>query len=225
MQPIDSPYLESYQGFDAPAGGSNPFTSLGTGSGTGSSLIGSNFPTAQYDISVLSGLSDSAKYGSNRVSDIKESYQTYITGNPVGRGGQYAIDAAKKYGTTLTEAARGYLQAAGIPILSQLVTPSGTTPPTIPDTPTTPTTPTTPNTPTDTIPDNPFKLLVDEFKSLFGTPVYNPPLQNQSSGYVPSTSLGGSSGASSSGGSSIGIFVIVAVIAAVGYFLYKRYAK
>lgn len=213
-----APYLESYQDFNSPGGGGSITTIPQT-------IIGSNTPTVNYDISVLTGLKDSDKYlGRNRVSDIRESYQTYLTGQPFGRGGQYAVDAARKYGTTITEAARGYLQAAGIPTLANLI-PGGNTPPTIPDTPTlpgTPDNPTTPTTPTTPV-ENPFKLLVDEFKSLFGTPVYNPPLQQQSSGYIPQTSFGGSSTGSSSGGFSI--LIIVAIIGAIGYFLYKHYAN
>src|SRR6266498_3893635 len=77
-------------------------------------------------IGALSGLRPGDKYlGKNRVSDIQEAYQTYITGAPVGRGGQYAIDAARKYGTTITEAARGYLVGAGLPTLANLLPDTG----------------------------------------------------------------------------------------------------
>lgn len=114
-------------GIEVDGGG---FGNLSNGGGGGSfivssappaALIGSNTPTTQYDLSVLAGLRPQDKYlGRNRVSDITEAYQTYISGSPVGRGGQYAVDAARKYGTTLTEAARGYLEAVGLPILQAI---------------------------------------------------------------------------------------------------------
>jgi len=37
-----------------------------------------------------------------------------MSGSPVGRGGQYAADAARRYGVNIQEAARGYLQGAGL---------------------------------------------------------------------------------------------------------------
>src|SRR5262245_20538745 len=86
-------------------------------------IVGSNSPTQRFDISVLGSLRDSDKYRGNRVSDIKEAYDTYLTGSTVGRGGRYAIDAAKRYGTTITEAARGYLATVGLPMLAGVAPP------------------------------------------------------------------------------------------------------
>ena len=173
----------------------------------------SNPPQQLFDISVLSGLRDTDKYlGRNRVSDIKESYQTYLTGNPIGRGGQYAVDAAKKYGVSIIEAARGYLVGAGLTTLPQL--PLQTT-----------------NTTQETVKQdntvvtdkNPFQILADILPTLFGNAVYNPPLQSQAYGYSPTTSEQPLT--QSSGGLNIGLLVIIGVIGIVGYFLYKRFAN
>lgn len=173
-------------------------------------------PTQQFDLSVLQGLKSSDKYlGKNRVSDIQEAYQTYITGNPIGRGGQYAVDSAKKYGVSIVEAARGYLQGVGLPILPQVITQT---------TQTTQDTTTNQNTTTTTQETkNPFDILADAFSKAFGNAVYNPPLQSQSYGYTPSelsTPL-----TQSSGGSNLGLYVILAIVAIVGYFLYKKFAS
>lgn len=169
-------------------------------------------PQQLFDLSVLSGLKPSDKYlGKNRVSDIQEAYQTYITGNPIGRGGQYAVDSAKKYGVSIVEAARGYLQGVGLPILPSLTT----------NTTTTQTTNTDTNTTVNTTQKNPFEILTDAFQKAFGNAVYNPPLQSQSYGYTPqdiSTPV-------TQGGSNIGLYVILAIVGIVGYFLYKRFAN
>src|SRR5215471_1799940 len=168
--------------------------------------------TDNFDLSVLQGLKPSQKYGTNLVSDIQSSYQTYITGSPVGKGGQYALSSAQKYGVSLVDAARGYLIGAGIPIL-----PSAT------QTQTTNTT-TTDTTVTDTTQKNPFQVLADVLPSLFGNAVYNPPLQSQTYGYTP-TSTEQPLTQATSGGSSIGLLIIVGVIGVVGYFVYKRFVK
>jgi len=177
------------------------------------SLPVSNPPQPLFDISVLSGLKPSDKYlGKNRVSDIQESYQTYLTGNPVGRGGQYAVDAAKKYGVSIVEAARGYLQGAGLPFISNATTQT-TTQETIK----------TDNTSTTVQQKNPFEILADILPNLFGNAVYNPPLQSQAYGYSPTTTeqpltSGGS-------GINIGLIVIIGIIGVVAYFVYKRFAS
>lgn len=180
------------------------------------SIVGTNTPTQQFDISVLSGLKDSDKYlGKNRVSDIKQAYDTYLTGNPVGRGGQYAVDAARKYGTTITEAARGYLVAAGLPTLAQIISPSNTSTPvkeTVKET-----------TPIDTVlPKKSLELLIDAFQRSFGNAVYNPPLQSQSSGFTGIEQ--GVPLAESTGRSGIGLYVILGVVGVIAYILYKRFA-
>jgi hypothetical protein len=195
--------------------------SSGGGGGVGLTLSGVSTPSLPvsnpsqqlFDISVLSGLKPSDKYlGKNRVSDIQESYQTYLTGNPVGRGGQYAVDAAKKYGVSIVEAARGYLQGAGLPFIS-----NATTQTTIQETIK------TDNTSTTVQQKNPFEILADILPKLFGNAVYNPPLQSQAYGYSPTTTeqpltSGGS-------GINIGLIVIIGIIGVIGYFVYKRFAN
>lgn len=172
-------------------------------------LVGENKPTQEFDISVLQGLKPSDKYlGRNRVSDIREAYQTYITGSPVGRGGQYAIDAARKYGTTLTEAARGYLVTVGLPTLANIIKPDST----LVDT----------TKPPDTTQKNPFQVLADVLPNLFGNAVYNPPLQSQAYGYTPTSTQ---QPLTQTGGSNIGLLIIVGIVGVIGYFLYKRFAK
>jgi hypothetical protein len=170
-----------------------------------------NAPLQNFDLSVLGGLRDSDKFlGRNRVSDIKEAYQTYISGNPIGRGGQYAVDAASRYGTDIREAARGYLVTVGLPTLANIISPTNPTPV---DT-------TTPDT---TVKEkNPFEVLADILPGLFGNAVYNPPLQSQTYGYTPTNT---ETPLTQGGGSSIGIIVILGVVGVIGYFLYKRFAK
>jgi hypothetical protein len=174
-------------------------------------------PTQNFDLSVLSGLKPSDKYlGKNRVSDIQEAYQTYVTGNPIGRGGQYAVDSAKKYGVSIVEAARGYLQGVGLPILSNATTQSQTQ------------TQTQSNdtTKTDTTvvqQKNPFEILADILPNLFGNAVYNPPLQSQAYGYSPTTTEQPLT--QSGGGSNIGLLIILGVVGVIGYFVYKRFVK
>jgi len=206
MMPVNDPYLESFQG--NVSGGSvvatiNPLTAPVSVTQGG---------TDNFDLSVLQGLKPSQKYGTNLVSDIQSSYQTYITGTPVGKGGQYALSSAQKYGVSLIDAARGYLIGAGIPILPS-ATQTQTTNNTTSDT-----------TVTDTTQKNPFQVLADVLPSLFGNAVYNPPLQSQTYGYTP-TSTEQPLTQATSGGSSIGLFIIVGVIGVVGYFVYKRFVK
>jgi len=187
-------------------------------------VINPEIPRQQFDISVLSGLRDSDKYlGKNRVSDIKESYQTYLTGSPIGRGGQYAVNDAKRFGVSIIEAARGYLVTAGLPTLADIL-------------PITKTTnvdleekeffelPVNPINVTENkvIEKNPFEVLADILPGLFGNAVYNPPLQSQAYGFTPQTT---ETPLTQSGGSSIGIIIILGVIGVIGYFLYKRYVK
>lgn len=170
----------------------------------------SNPPQEIFDISVLSGLKPSDKYlGRNTVSDIQEVYQSYLTNNPIGRGGKYITDAARKYSVSFTEAARGYLLGAGLNIIPSVTTNQVT------DTNT--------NTNTNIQQKNPFEILSDVFSKAFGNAVYNPPLQQQSYGYTPSDIS--SPLMQTSGGSGIGLYVILAIVAIVGYFLYKRFAS
>lgn len=164
----------------------------------------SNPPQEAFDISVLSGLRGSDKYlGRNRVSDIKEVYQSYLAGNPIGRGGKYITDAARKYSVSFTEAARGYLLGAGLNIIPSATTNQVT------------------DLKTDVIQKNPFEILTDAFSKAFGNAVYNPPLQSQAYGYTPSEI----STPITQGGSGLSIYIIVAIIGIIGYFLYKRFAS
>lgn len=56
----------------------------------------------------------------NTQADIQSAIQTYVTGAPVGRGGQYASDAQRKYGySSIRDAAAAYLDAAGLRRLAE----------------------------------------------------------------------------------------------------------
>jgi hypothetical protein len=201
-----NPYLDIYQG-DVGGGSARTNMALAT---TSASIV---TPTKEtFDLSVLSGLRDTDRYlGKNRVSDIKEAYQTYLTDSKVGRGGQYAFDAAKRYGVSLADAARGYLLGAGINILPSTVQTQTTTQETVKQDNT---------VVTD---KNPFQILADILPTLFGNAVYNPPLQSQAYGYTPTQT--DQPLTQSSGGLNIGLLVIVGIIGVIGYFLYKRFAN
>jgi len=205
-------------------GGGGNFSN-GGGGGGGSSIVTVSAPqggTELFDLSVLSGLRSSDKYlGRNTVSDIQSTYQTYITGSPIGRGGQYALDSARKYGVSLVEAARGYLLGAGINIIPTVTT--QTTQQTDTTTNTNTNVDTTKKDNTVVTEKNPFQILADILPTLFGNAVYNPPLQSQAYGYSPTTSEQPLTQAT--GGSSIGLLVIVGIVGIAGYFLYKRFKK
>jgi len=189
-------------------GSGGTFAITGGGSGFTQSLSPAE-PLQNFDISVLSGLRDSDKYlGKNRVSDIKEAYQSYISGNIIGRGGQYGVDNARRFGTSITESLRGYLATVGLPTLTE-------------SNPVTPVNPTNPVLPDTTVRRNIDELLVDALPRLFGNAVYNPPLQSQAYGYSPTDSQT----PLQSGGTNIGTFIIIGVIGVIGYFVYKRYVK
>lgn len=201
-------------------------------------LVGSNSPTQQFDLTALAGLRPQDKYlGRNRVSDITEAYQTYISGSAVGRGGQYAADAARKYGTTLTEAARGYLVAVGLPTLANALPNTngsnngGNNGGSVTPDPVIEQIKDTQKTIQeqikaiqDNLTNNPFKVLSDQLSGLFGNAVYNPPLQSQATGYTPVTTSS-PVGSAASGSSGIGLFIILGVLGVVAYFVYKRYAS
>lgn len=183
-------------------------------------LVGENRPTQQFDLSALAGLRPSDKYlGRNRVSDIEEAYRTYISGSAVGRGGQYAVDAARQYGTTITEAARGYLVAAGLPTLASVLPGA---PVSTPDTePKEEDFLPLPVSPTDEVIkaiQRPIEILADVFQRGFGNAVYNPPLQSQATSYTPYETGGAPVG----GGMKVGGFLILGALAIAAYFIYKR---
>lgn len=201
-----------------------------------------------FDLSVIQGLPSSSKFNGNTVSDITSAYQTYTTGTPIGRGGQYAQSAMQKYGyASIADAAAGYLQAAGIPILQNAVisatpqsgyTGSQSEPTPVP----TVTTPDTSTTSTGTIADlntligNQFQNLSDAFKNAFGTAVYEPPLQSQYYSGTPATmnipdtsslagytSLPPNATPSTGGGIGIGTILIIGAIAFGAYYLWNHY--
>lgn len=219
--------IEQYQEFGFDPGR----LSFGGGGGIGISnagvastppLVGSNSPTQQFDISVLSGKRDSDRYGRNLVGDIRSSYETYISGTPIGKGGQFAVDAARRYGTTITEAARGYLVAAGLPTLAQIISPTPTPMPIV--TPDPKDQDFFPLPVKDQVAEstkNPFELLIDAFQRSFGNAVYNPPLQSQSSGF---TGVDQGVPLAEGIGGNIGTYVVIGVIGIIAYFLYKRFA-
>jgi len=213
-------------------GGGGAFGNGGGGSGiitalTPRALVGENVPTQQFDLSVISNLRPDQKFGRNLVRDIQEAYQTYISGSAVGRGGRYASDAAAKYGTTLTEAARGYLVAAGLPTLANVLPGNPTTP--MPDT-----------TGIDAVKkaqdalqkqfdeiqkglaSSPFKNLSDQLSTLFGGAVQNPPLQSQATGYTPVTTSSPIAGGATS---NIGLYLVIGVVGVIAYFVYKRFKE
>ncbi|HEY7161645.1 MAG TPA: hypothetical protein VH815_10320 [Acidobacteriota bacterium] len=190
-------------------------------------------PTFNYDLSQIGA----ATAKGNKASDVQSAYQTFITGIPTGKGGQYAVSAQQKYGyASIQDAAAAYLDAAGLPRVAQVVSSAPTSTPvsdTLTDTVknlqdtvtslqqslTTQQTSATSNT-------NPFQQLIDVLPQLFGNAVYNPPLQTQATGYTPvdtSNYPGVVTSSPTSSGSSIGTYIIIGVVAFVAYYLYKQY--
>jgi hypothetical protein len=199
--------------------GGTPFSLVGSG-GTGGSVPIATVasPTRNFDVSPLAGLRPTDKYRGNLVSDITSALESYRLNQSVGRGGQYAQDVVRRYGATdIRAGAASYLQAAGLTFLADVVQP----PPTQTTDPGDPLgdffeLPTVTNPPTQ---KNPFELLLDALPNFFGAGgTYNPPLQSQTYGYTPEQSF------DSGGGISLMPILLLVVVAAVGYFLYKRYA-
>ncbi|HEY7160491.1 MAG TPA: hypothetical protein VH815_04495 [Acidobacteriota bacterium] len=187
-------------------------------------------PTFNYDLSQI-GV---ATAKGNKASDVQSAYQTFITGIPTGKGGQYAVSAQQKYGyASIQDAAAAYLDAAGLPRVAQAVSSAPTSTPVsdtltdtvknLQDTVTNlQNSLTTPQTNTS----DPFQQLIDVLPQLFGNAVYNPPLQTQATGYTPvdtSNYPGVVTSAPSGATSNIGTFIIIGVVAFVAYYLYKRY--
>lgn len=92
-----------------------------SGSGGGSfvppasvaSVASSSSSSFDYDLSPASFAA--ARSRGNVESDVRSAYQTYVTGVPSGRGGQYAVDAQRRFGYgSIKDAAAAYLDAAGL---------------------------------------------------------------------------------------------------------------
>jgi hypothetical protein len=146
----------------------------------------------------------------NIASDISSAYQTYLTGSPIGRGGEYAISAQQQYGyASIRDAAAAYLQAAGLNFLPSFES-----------------TPSAPTTPVSEPIRTPFEILADVLPTIFGNAQFNQPLRSQTTDYIPFQSAPdrfSAPSAISSSRSNIGSFLILGVIAVIGYFVYKRF--
>lgn len=194
-----------------------------TTNGSGVLSAGSTTPSqtlppfqGSFDISQES-ISRAVAKGNTR-EDILSAYQTFISGVPSGRGGQYAIDAQRRFGyASIRDAAAGYLQAAGLALSKPIEIVQQTFDefvdgeffglPVPPDT-----------TPTTSTTKSPIETLADVFKQAFGNAVFQPPLQTQAFGLSPvKTST------PQTGKSNIGTYVILGVIGVVIYFVYKRF--
>jgi hypothetical protein len=155
-------------------------------------------PTQQFDLSSIANLPATNKINGNTVGDIRDAYQVYTTGAaPAGSRVQgYVTSGMAKYGyATPQDWASAYLQAAGIPIISNLVSSitgvspgSGTTGngssagPVV----TTPTNGTGTTSDLTGLINTQFQTLANAFQQAFGNAIYEPPLQNQYySGGVP----------------------------------------
>jgi hypothetical protein len=170
-----------------------------------------NEPVSQrFDISVLSGRTPSEKYGSNKIQDILDAYQSYVTGVATGK---YAAKDAARFGVSVREWARGYLVGAGVPTLAEQ---------------------------TATTTQNDLKqfqedirkqieelkstkglteTLVDVIPRLFGGAAPSQPLQSQAYGYAP---VSGNFG--EGGGGGIGVWLLLGGAAVAAYLIYKRYS-
>lgn len=206
------------------------FTSLnggGFGTSGGSTLSPLPLPF-DFDVTKIKAL---AAQGKNSEADIRSAYELFSTGQTSGRAYGYATDIQRRftpglistYGSSdIRTAAANYLDSVGLARLAQVVSPIPTPTPVNPDNngeffplPVTPVNTATPV-------KNPFELLIDALPKLFGNAVYNPPLQQQSSGFTGVDQ--GVPLAEATGGSNIGTYIILAIVAIVGYFLYKRFA-
>jgi hypothetical protein len=206
--------LETLGNGDNSSGG---FPITGGGSGFTAPALASNL-NFDFDISQIKS---AASKGKGSESDIRSAYELFSTGQTSGRALGYAQDIQRRfssglfstYGSTdIRTAAANYLDSVGLARLAQVVSPVPTPKETIPvDT-----------KPVDTaLPKNPFELLIDAFTRGFGNATYNPPLQSQSSGY---TGVDQGVPLAEGGSSNIGTYIILAIVAIVGYFLYKRFA-
>ena len=187
-------------------------------SNAGSSL--SNALNFDFDISQIK---QAAAKGKGSEADIKSAYELFSTGQTSGKAYGYATDIQRRftpglistYGSAdIRTAAANYLDSVGLARLAQAVS---STPMPVDTKP-------KDTTPVDTtpLPKNPIELLIDAFTRSFGNAVYNPPLQNQSSGF---TGIEQGTPLAESTGGNIGTYLVIGVIGVIAYFLYKRFAS
>lgn len=201
------------------------------GSGGGLSFAASAPAPQSFDFD-LSRIGEAVRRG-NTAADVESAYQTFLTGQPTGRGGTYAQDVLRRFSPGLTAtygvadirtAAANYLDSAGLPRLAATVAPSSPTPG--PDTPepderTFFPLPVPPIEEVTRAVQKPIEILADVFQRAFGNAIYNPPLQSQATSYTP-YETGAPSVGGGGGGMNIGGFLILGVIAIVAYFVYKQ---
>lgn len=197
-------------------------------------VASTNTPSLPFDFDV-SQLGKN--FGKNTAADIRSAYELFSTGQTRGRALGYAQDIQRRftpgllstYGSAdIRTAAANYLDSIGFPRLAQIASPVKTT--------NTVTTPfkeidaideffPLPNkdvtTTTTTTEKNPFEILADILPTLFGNAIYNPPLQNQSSGF---TGVDTATPLSTQGSGGFTVYIIIGVLAIGAYFLYKRFA-
>lgn len=176
-------------------------------------------PPIDFDFD-LSQIEQAIRRG-NTEADVRSAYEVFSTGTSRGRGLGYAQDVQRRFGApSIRHAAASYLDAAGLPRLAQIVSPTPTPQPDLdiegeffglP----------VPSDPAVSTPEkkNPVELLLDALPRLFGNAVVNPPLQSQATGYTPVT--GDFGGASQ--GSGIVMWLLLGAAAIAAYFIYKRY--
>lgn len=194
-------------------------------------------PPFDFDVSQIN---TAAAKGKGSVADIKSAYELFSTGQTQGRAYGYALDIQRRFSPGLIAtygaadirtAAANYLDSVGLPRLAQIVSPVTK----ITETTTTPfkeidnddqtffPLPVKEIGNTTVMERNPFEILADIIPNLFGNAVYNPPLQQQASGFTGIEQ--GTPLAEATGSSNIGTFVIIGVMGVIGYFLYKRFVS
>jgi hypothetical protein len=109
-------------------GGGGYGSAEGSGTGGYTPSVSSTSASSQVSAPIVSSqpfdLSQSSVQGAvakgNSAADILSAHQTYLSGVPVGRGGQYAVDAQKRFGySSIRDAAAAYLDAAGLRRLAE----------------------------------------------------------------------------------------------------------
>lgn len=224
------------------SGGSNFLSNGNSGlSNVSSTVAVTNVSKPAFDFDI-SQINTAAAKGKGSVADIKSAYELFSTGQTSGRAYGYAIDIQRRFSPGLIAtygaadirtAAANYLDSVGLPRLAQIVSPVTK----ITETTTTPfkeidnsdqtffplPVNETKTTSTTVMERNPFEILADIIPDLFGNAVYNPPLQQQASGFTGIEQ--GTPLAEATGGSNIGTFIIIGIVGIIGYFLYKRFVS